>query len=200
MRWLEEQGRGYPTRGGNVPILAGMILYDLAAGDGKVRPDAESGIAACEAAADGPIETGRIGAATGATIDKWRGEEFKRPGGLGTAALRDGDVVIGALVACNAWGSLRSFGPTEGSFHPGDPFEHTTIGVVATTARLDKTGCLLLAQAAHDGYARALDPVHTIADGDAVVAVSLGVHEAELTTVCRLGAHAVEAAIRSALA
>jgi L-aminopeptidase/D-esterase-like protein len=176
-----------------------MILYDLANGDGKVRPDAAAGWAACDAASDGAIETGQVGAATGATVDKWRGEEFRRPGGLGTAALIDGDVVVGAIVACNAWGSLRSEGPTEGTLLAGDPFEHTTIGVVATTARLDKTGCLLLAQAAHDGYARALDPVHTIADGDAVVAISLGVHEADVAAVCRIGAHAVEAAIRSAL-
>ena len=137
---------------------------------------------------------------TGATVDKWRGEEFKQAG-----RTRDGGAA--ATVMSSSAPSLRATrggacdrtGPTEGTFLPGDPFEHTTIGVVATTARLDKTGCLLLAQAAHDGYARALDPVHTIADGDAVVAISLGMHEADVAAVCRIGAHAVEAAIRSAL-
>src|SRR5690242_2838525 len=85
MRWLEEHDRGFPTPGGKVPIVVGMALFDLAVGDPSVRPGPDEGHAACEAAREGPPETGQVGAGTGATVDKWRGAEYARPGGLGTA-------------------------------------------------------------------------------------------------------------------
>jgi len=198
--WLEEQGRGYPTSGGRIPIVAGMILYDLKVGDPTVRPTAASGRAACASATAGPVLTGRVGAGTGCSIDKWRGEEHRRPGGIGAATVRHGDLVVSALIACNAWGGLR-----DGSDHPPidlvpSPVEHTTIGVVATNAALDKVGCFVVAQQSHDGLARALDPVHTTADGDALVVIAAGAVPALVTTVGTLAARAVETAIRAACA
>jgi L-aminopeptidase/D-esterase-like protein len=196
--WLEEQGRGYVTAGGIVPIVAGMILYDLRVGDPAVRPTADAGRAACAAAGLGAFATGRVGAGTGCTIDKWLGPEHRKPGGLGTATLRHGDLIVSALIACNAWGGLR-----DGSEHPPvdlvpSTIEHTTIGVVATNAALDKVGCFVVAQQSHDGLARALDPVHTSADGDALVTVATGDVAATVTTVGTLAARAVEAATRLA--
>jgi L-aminopeptidase/D-esterase-like protein len=198
--WLEAHGRGFPSTVGPIPIVAGMILFDLRVGDGTVRPTAASGRAACEAASSGSFDTGRVGAGTGCSIDKWRGDEHRRPGGIGTVTLRHGDLVVSALIACNAWGGLR-----DGAAYPPvdlvpSPIEHTTIGVIATNAALDKVGCYVVAQQSHDGLARALDPVHTAADGDALVAVAVGSVAATMTTVGTLAARAVEAATRAACA
>ena len=203
VRWCEEQGRGFVTRAGRVPIVVGAVLYDLGVGDASVRPGADEGYAACASAvAIGEVEGGLVGAGTGATVAKWRGPEQARPGGLGVATERDGDTEVVALVAVNAFGDLaRPLGEREPLPAPLVPValgENTTIGVVVTNARLDKTGCLLVAQGGHDGYARALEPVHAAVDGDAVVACATGAVEGVSADRVRLlAARAVEAAIRS---
>ena len=200
MRWCEERGIGFPTPAGPVPIVVGAVLYDLMVGDGAVRPDAAAGLAACVAATDGPFEVGAVGAGTGATVGKWRGPDHVRPGGLGSATERHGELVVSALVAVNAWGDLRREGeraPVPDA--PVVPFGNTTIGVIAANARLDKTACLLMAQSGHDGFARALEPAHAVGDGDALVAAATGEVDAPLETVRLLAARAVESAIRSAL-
>jgi L-aminopeptidase/D-esterase-like protein len=186
--------------GGAVPIVVGACLYDLAQGDPAVRPDAAAGYAACETAVASDFVTGAVGAATGATMDKWRGPEAIRPGGLGTATRRAGDLVVSALVAVNAWGGLRADVPAD--WPATGPFPqtqgHTTIGVVATNATLPKTACFLVAQSGHDGLARALEPAHTTLDGDALVAAAVGGVEAPLEQVRWLAAAVVEAAINAA--
>jgi L-aminopeptidase/D-esterase-like protein len=165
-----------------------------------VRPRAEHGYAACVAAVAGPYATGRVGAGTGATVGKHRGPGESRPGGLGTATCcGDDGLVVSALIACNAWGDLR-----ERSALPTDagPLTATTIGVIATNARLDKQQCLLVAQSGHDGMARALAPVHAIVDGDALVAAATSEVEVVpplgLEVVRQLAADAVERATRAA--
>ncbi len=188
MTWLEEQGRGYETRHGRVPIVVGLGLFDLGVGDPTVRPGAAQGRLAAEAAADGPVALGRVGAGTGATANKWAGADGAVDAGLGSATLRVGPVVVSALVAVNAVGaiddgtSIVDPGPPARAARLADDEDvdgraNTTLGVVATNARLDKLGCHLLAQSAHDGLARALLPAHTAGDGDAVVAVATGAIE-----------------------
>jgi L-aminopeptidase/D-esterase-like protein len=211
MRWCEERGVGLPTIGGPVPIVVGAVLFDLGVGDPRVRPGPEQGYAACEAAVSGPFATGAVGAGTGATLNKWRGADQVRPGGLGTAsAVGPGGLVVAALIACNAWGGVREPGatplPPVGSPAPppwDEPLANTTIGVIATNARLDKLGCLLVAQSGHDGLARSLAPVHATVDGDALVAAATGTVEvpegpAGLEQVRLLAAGVVEAAVRAA--
>lgn len=196
MRWLEERGRGFPTSAGPVPIVVGMVLFDLMVGDASVRPDAAAGYAACDAAAV-RFDVGRVGAGTGATVAKTGGAATARPGGLGTASAREGELVVSALFAVNAFGDVR--GDVAPSVEVGTPsFENTTIGVIATNARLTKVQCLLVAQGAHDGLARALEPAHATVDGDAVVAAATGQVEAPVDVVRMLAARAAEAAIRSA--
>lgn len=202
MRWCEEHRRGFPTvRGGRVPIVVGAIIFDLAVGNNRVRPDANAGYAACVAAKRGRFELGLVGAGTGATIGKVGGPKTTRPGGLGTATERLGDLVVSALVVANASGHLR-----DASAHPlpwaepMSPLENTTIGVIATNASLDKSGCHLMAQSGHGGIARAVDPSHTRFDGDALVAAATGEVEADVDRVRALAAHVVEAAIRGAVA
>lgn len=196
VRWCEERGIGFPTPAGPVPIVVGAVLYDLMVGDPGVRPDAAAGYAACEAASEA-FEVGRVGAGTGATVGKWRGEE-PRPAGLGAAEESHGDVRVSAVVAVNAWGDVLG-AERPAPVEPAVPFGNTTIGVVATNARLDKVQCLLVAQSGHDGLARALEPAHAVSDGDVLVAAATGDVEAPVEVVRLLAARAVERAIRSAL-
>ena len=189
---------GFPTKAGPVPIVVGAVLYDLAVGDPSVRPDAAAGYAACVAAVDGAYEVGPVGAGTGATVGKWRGPEAARPGGIGTNAQREGDLVVAALVAVNAFGDRWTSEAVPTVEQPA-AFENTTIGVVATNATLDKVGCLLVAQGGHDGLARALEPAHATVDGDALVAAAVGGVEAHVDRVRVLAARAVEQAVLSVL-
>lgn len=211
-RWCQEHGRGFETAGGRVPIVVGAVLFDLAVGDGGVRPGPAEGYAACEVAAGGPIALGQVGAGTGATVSKWRGREHARPGGIGSATERAGDLVVSALVAVNALGDVAApdaaaaaghgggAGVDAASFDVAGAFENTTIGVIATNARLDKVACLLVAQSAHDGLARAVEPAHTTADGDAFVAAATGEVDVPVDRVRLLAAWATAAAVRDAVA
>jgi L-aminopeptidase/D-esterase-like protein len=204
MRWCEEQGRGHPTLAGPVPIVIGAALFDLLRGKGSVRPGAEAGYAACDAASSDPPALGQVGAGTGATVDKWRGLEHARPAGIASAAERVGELVVGVLLAVNAFGGVLEPGrprpPVTELIAPGGPLEHTTIGVVATNAALDKSACRLLAESAHAGVARALEPAASTLDGDAIVAASTRALDAPLEQVRMLAARATEAAVRAVAA
>jgi L-aminopeptidase/D-esterase-like protein len=200
MRWLAEQGRGFPTAAGPVPIVVAMALFDLAEGSHRGRPDAGDGYAAASAARPGPYETGRVGAATGATIAKWQGRDQRRPGAVVSHTVRDGELLVSALLAVNAWGDVD-----DGRDHrwppPAPPAAtygaNTTIGIVVTNARLDPDGAYVVAQGGHDGMARALSPTHTTVDGDALVATSVGPLEVPLDQVRHRAGQAVERALRS---
>ena len=207
MTWCEEQGRGWPTPAGPVPIVVGLVLYDLTAGDPTARPGRDEGYAACRQASAEPVPAGRLGAGTGATIGKWRGPAATRPGGLGSASEADGDLIVAALVAVNAIGDIR---PADGSpvpltswpSPPAPPAAagiNTTIGMVVTNGRLTKLDAHRVAAAAHDGLARAIEPVHLTGDGDAFVAAATGLVSAPVDQVASLAARAVETAIRAAV-
>ncbi len=201
MRALETQGIGYDTGFARVPIVPAAVLYDLGVGDPTVRPDAASGARAVEAATAGPIAQGSVGAGTGATFNKIAGTAQAKKGGIGSASIEMPDgTIVGALVAVNAFGDVRStyaasdfLNPTSWLEHPftraddddedededdvgsgGPPLlGNTTLAVVATSAFLDKSQANKLAQMAHDGLARVINPLHTPFDGDVVFALSL---------------------------
>lgn len=194
VRWLAERGRGVATPGGVVPIVPTLGLYDL---DGSgVVPRAEQGVAACVDAERGEAAlTGPVGAGRGATVGQWRAVTL--PSGLASATLRLGELIVSAVAAVNAFGEP---GPLDrGRLSPeGFPVgfgRNTTIGLVATNARLSKVECHLLAQGAHDGLARAISPVHTRMDGDAFVAAATGKVEASPDVVRALTVEAVADAI-----
>lgn len=198
VRYLEEKGIGFPVGIGRVPIVPAAILFDLGVGDWTIRPDAKAGYAAARDAATGPVAEGCVGAGAGATVGKLRGLGRAMKGGLGTASLRlPGGAVVAALVAVNAVGDVvdpdtgrplaglrtedgRSLRGTLAALLAGEtagrplPGENTSIGVVATNARLDKAQATKVAQMAHDGLARAIRPVHTPWDGDTIFALSTG--------------------------
>lgn len=199
MRWCEEQGLGVPTPAGRVPIVVGAVIFDLLEGDSSARPDAKAGYAACAAADSGPLATGPVGAGTGASAGHVHGAG--RRTGIGSASLREGDLVVAALMVVNAFGDRydrdRSLA---GALWPDSiAATNTTIGVVATNARLPKTECLLLAQSGHHGIARAIEPSHTRVDGDAIVALSCGELPAPPEQVRTLATRAVTDAILSVL-
>jgi L-aminopeptidase/D-esterase-like protein len=199
MRYLEAHGHGYKIGNlGVVPIVPAAILMDLGVGGFHIRPDADSGYAACLAATDQPVEQGNVGAGAGATIGKMFGPRFAMKSGLGSASIKVGDtgVVVGAVVAVNAVGDVLN--PKTGKIIAGARLErgngfrnsmaeimkgygvatqagtNTTIGVVATNARLEKVQVAKVAQMAHDGYARAINPVHSPSDGDTIFALATG--------------------------
>jgi L-aminopeptidase/D-esterase-like protein len=204
VRWLDEKGFGYDARVAKVPIVPAAILFDLGVGDAKIRPTAECGYAAAQAATDGPVAEGSIGAGAGATVGKMGGPSRSMKAGIGSAAIvLPNGLVVAALVAVNAVGDivdpatgkvvagvrnpdgkgfadarvlLRSGALTRPSSPPPTPRpgENTTIGVVATNAILTKVEAAKMAQMAHDGFARAISPVHTPGDGDTIFALATG--------------------------
>ncbi len=203
MSFLEERGKGFPTVSGKVPIVVGMSLFDLNQGDPLKRPGMKEGEEAAASASATKTDAGLVGAGTGSTISKWQGRENAKPGGIGVASCRSGDVVVAALFAVNASGDIddgvvsQSIANGTFSFPEISPFENTTIGVVATNARLSKNECFLTSQSAHDGFAKAIFPAHTQGDGDAVVVAATGSVDASVGTVRLLATVAVEKAIRS---
>ncbi len=184
MRFLEERGVGFQLRAATVPIVSAAALFDLGLGRADVRPDTEAGYAACLSASSGPVAEGTVGAGTGATVAKAHGPEGAIKGGVGTAACElPNGVIVAALVAVNAVGGVyeaatgapvalpRGRHPSEAATPRAG--ENTTIGVIATNARLDSGGINRLATLGHDGLALAIRPAHTLYDGDTLFAVSV---------------------------
>jgi L-aminopeptidase/D-esterase-like protein len=207
VRFLAERGQGFPTSAGPVPIVVGAALFDLPVAR---APGADDGwAAAVDAARGGPAVSGRIGAGRGASVGKWRGRRYAVPGGLGTAAVREGDATVGALVACNPLGDVlgadgtvlagSTAPPGEPSFPAPTPFEHTTLVVVATDARVARAECHLLAQSCHDGLAQAIRPAHTRYDGDFAAVLATGEVDAHPDRLRVAATEAVARAVRAAV-
>jgi L-aminopeptidase/D-esterase-like protein len=214
VEWLAEQGRGYPTRAGPVPIVPTAAIYDLVE-SGGTRPGPADGRLAAEAAGETGLATGRVGAGAGATVGKWRGAAYAAPGGLGSASATVGDATVGALAVVNALGDvydvagnlLAGSGAPSGAdpFPDPAPFDgpadpNTTLVVVATNARASKGDCWLLAQSAQHGIARSVHPSHTRHDGDLTVALATGAVEAHLDRLRVAATDVVAAAVRDAVA
>jgi L-aminopeptidase/D-esterase-like protein len=203
-RWLEERGIGFDVGVARVPMVPAAVLFDLAVGDPKARPDAAAGYLACDAANDGDVPEGSVGAGTGATVAKNPRPDLGWKGGMGNAAVEEGEVIVAALVAVNALGAIVEDDGTPIAENRGDPDAepliwpgaNTTLGVVGTNAVLSKERAQLLAQAAHEGFTRAIKPSHTIYDGDTVFSLATGEVEASQAQLEEMAARAVAEAIR----
>ncbi len=218
-RYLEHRGVGFATGAAVVPIVPCAILYDLAIGKASARPTREMGEAAAEAATTDAVKEGSVGAGTGATVGKLFGIQQAMKSGIGTFTVALGNgALVSALVVVNAFGDIRDpasgkiiagarrakdsreFADTEARMKAGAAGgfarANTTLAVVATDARLPKTGCAKLAQLASLGMARTIYPVNTMFDGDTVFALSLGAREADVNA---LGIAAAEAVTQSIL-
>jgi L-aminopeptidase/D-esterase-like protein len=219
MRWLEEHKIGWPTAAGKVPIVPAAILYDLNVGSNPaIRPDASCGYKAAAAATSAPAEEGSVGAGAGATVGKFgRGRPTKS--GIGSAAIvLPNGLVVAAIVAVNAAGDIidpetartvAGIRTADGAFAdvrklvrsganlpPLRPGENTTIGVVATNARLTKAGASRMALMADDGYARAIYPSHTSGDGDTIFSLATAGWSGDVD-ISSLGALAAEVMARA---
>jgi L-aminopeptidase/D-esterase-like protein len=203
MRWLEQRGVGFDTGVARVPIVPAAVLFDLAVGDALARPDADAGMAACEAATDGDVTEGSVGAGTGATVAKYPNPTAGWKGGIGTAAVEDEGTIVAALAAVNAMGAITEDDgtPIAANRDPESeartwPGTNTTLVVVATNAVLTKERAQLLAQAGSEGLSLAVRPSHTMWDGDAVFSLGTGVVETPQSTLERMAVRAVAEAIR----
>lgn len=222
MKYLEERGFGHETSAGRVPIVPAAIIYDLNVGDSKIRPGANEGYQACLAATNTEVAEGCVGAGTGATVSKTLGIKRAVKSGLGTASQKiTGDIVVAALIVVNAIGDVieprtgkilagprktdgRGFLSTSELWKKGEfkkavlPF-NTVIGVVATDAKLSKAEVSKLARVAQVGIARTIDPCHTVHDGDALFALSLGETQSDINALGAAAAEVVAEAIVRAI-
>jgi L-aminopeptidase/D-esterase-like protein len=206
LRWLEARGIGFDAGAARVPIVPAAVLFDLALGDPAARPDAASGAAACDAASDAAVAEGNVGAGTGATVAKHPDPAAGWKGGVGSAAVEEDGVVVGALAAVNALGAVTEDDgePIAANRNPEAepaawPGANTTIVVVATNASLTKERAQLLAQAGSEGLSLAVRPSHTMADGDVVFALGTGEVGSTQSALERLAVRAVAESIRRAV-
>ncbi len=220
-RFLEERGVGIDVGVARIPLVSSAVLFDLAVGDPKARPGPAMGYEAAANARSGDFAQGSVGAGIGATVGNVLGMERAMKGGIGSVSVRlESGLVVAALAAVNAFGGVRDpengkilAGPRMDDGTLGDTVallegvrprwgENTTLAVVATNARLLKPQATKVAQMAHAGLARVVEPVHASVDGDVIFAVSTGEAEAATDAVgawgARVVAEAVLRAIRSA--
>lgn len=218
MRYLEERGIGVDVGVTRVPLVCQSDLFDLTVADAHTRPDAAMAYEACVNAETGNYRDGNHGAGTGATVGKLLGMEHCMKSGIGSYAVQVGNLQVGAVVAVNAVGDVYDYengrkiagllaadGKTfldselaalQAIEAQAEKFVgNTTLGVILTNARLDKAHLCKIAGMAHDGYARAIRPVHTSMDGDSIYAVSLGDVPADMDVVGTLAARVMAKAI-----
>jgi L-aminopeptidase/D-esterase-like protein len=219
LRYLEEQGIGIVYGRRHIPIVPGASIFDLGVGDAAVRPTADCGYRAAQAASAAPVVEGSVGAGAGATLGKLSGMERAMKSGVGSAAIvRPDGLIIAALVVVNPLGDVVDpatgkivagvRGSGRGAFadarviiRSGAPRvnrgDNSTIGVIATNARLTKAQASYLAQMTDDGYARAIWPIHTMVDGDTVFSIATGTKtgEPDMVTLGALAADVMATAV-----
>ncbi len=218
MIYCEQQGVGVRTAEAVVPIVPAAVIYDLGFGRSDIRPNAGMGYAACINAGT-KVPQGSIGAGMGATVGKALGMTHAQKGGVGTASVSlPKGVVVGALVCVNAFGDVVENGEVvagaqKNGTHVGTSQyllekaadmnaamgQNTTIGVVATNAALDKDGATKLAQVAHDGLAKSIDPIHTMLDGDTMFALSYGDKQIDANALIAAAVEATRRAVINAV-
>ncbi|MGL6106371.1 P1 family peptidase [Romboutsia sp.] len=219
-KYLEENNIGFDVGVAKVPIVVGAVLFDLAVGNPKCRPDIAMGYKACEIASKTELKQGNYGAGCGATVGKIRGPEYAMKGGIGSYSIKlDNGLVVSALIAVNALGDvyengkviagvmdndktkvLNSYeimknGLTKGGFN----IDNTTIGVVVTNAKLTKAECKKVSQMAHNGYAKSIFPIHTPHDGDTIFTMATGEIETDMTLLGSLATEVVEKSVINAI-
>lgn len=223
MKYLEEKNIGFDVQVAKVPIVCSAVLFDLAFGNPKIRPDKSMGYEACvNSETYNDDINGNIGAGYGATIGKILGPHTAMKGGLGTYALEVGNLKVGAIVAVNCLGDVidpktsniiagaldkntNKFLNSENILinnlkNPKTPFKgNTTIGLVVTNANLSKANAKKVASMAHNGYARTMRPAHTMFDGDTIFTMATNEVDIDVTTVGMIASNVMEKAILRAI-
>lgn len=223
MKYLEENNIGFDVKVTKVPIVCGACLFDLVVGKHDVRPNLEMGYEACKNANNIDCPNGNVGAGCGAAVGKYNGILNAMKGGLGTYAVQVGELQVGAIVAVNCLGDVvdpdentkiiagmidnesNTFIDTEKSmvnnyYDKTNLFSgNTTIGIVVTNAKFDKSEITKIASMTHNGFGRTMRPAHSIYDGDTIFALSTGEVEADLSVVGLLSARVMERAVINAV-
>ena len=223
MKYLEEQGIGYNTGYALVPLVCQSCIFDLGYGKSNIRPDAALGYEACKNAFECCDDSiGNVGAGTGASVGKLMGMKQAQKAGLGIHAIQVGELQIAAVVVVNAFGDI--FNPETGQkiaglmdstrstfldleqmflqfmSAPKDLFNsNTTIGCVITNAKFDKAKLNKIAAMTRNAYARCINPVGTMADGDSIYACSVGEVVSDVNLVGTLSAKVMQKAILKAV-
>ncbi|AOR22847.1 P1 family peptidase [Clostridium taeniosporum] len=219
MEYLENKNIGFDVTVAKVPIVCQAVLFDLSFGNPNVRPDKSMGIRACLNAEEYSYDiNGNIGAGFGATVGKFLGPDYAMKGGLGTYAIKVGDLEVGAIVAVNCLGDVinpKNLNIISGAYDrnknkflntenlllstlekPINPFKgNTTIGLIVTNANFTKAEANKVASMAHNGYARTIYPSHTMFDGDTIFTMATNKISADVTTVGMIAAKVMEKAI-----
>lgn len=218
MQYLEERNIGFDVGVTKVPIVCSAVLFDLAIGNHKIRPDKAMGYEACKNAEFNQCKEGNVGAGTGATVGKILGPENSMKGGLGCYVLQVGELQVGAVIAVNCLGDVidsdtgniiagvldkdkKNFLYTEKIMiaqydEKKNLFSgNTTIGIVVTNGKFTKSEMNKIASMAHNGYGRAMRPAHSMFDGDTIFTMATGKVEADINVVGLLAARVVEQAV-----
>lgn len=222
MKFLEEKNIGFPVEKGVVPLVVQSDIFDLSVGSFNVRPDQNYGYKACENAFKENYCDGNFGGGTGATCGKMKGMEFCTKTGIGSYAVKIGEIKIGAVVIVNALGNIYDhngkciagmLNEDKNNFESIEDYMYTnyskkyennftgntTIGVILTNAEFDKNRLSKIAAMTHNGYARSIRPVHTSGDGDTIYAMSLGNVKADHDLIGTLSAEVMSRAIENAV-
>ncbi len=221
MKYLEDNSIGFDVGVTKVPIVASAVLFDLDIGNYSIRPDFNMGYIAAQSASSKESRQGNIGCGLGATVGKILGSRGAMKSGLGSASLKVGDLVVSALVGVNAFGDIYDYKSNEqiaGVYDykngvmlntieilksmiikPEFNQKNTTIGIIATNAVLNKAQANKVSEMAHDGYARSINPIHTMFDGDTIFTMATNKVESDVSLVGTLGAEAMSMSIYNAV-
>lgn len=221
MKYLEEQEVGFNVGVGTVPIVASAVIFDLAIGDPKIRPDLEMGYTAAKTASQSERRQGNIGCGMGATVGKIMGPRNGMKSGLGSASISFGELVVSAIVSVNSFGDIYNYKTgeqiagvydyennkllntieimTNNEVELGFSMENTTIGIIGTNAILTKAETNKVSQMAHNGFARSINPVHSMMDGDTIFTMATNMVESDVNIIGTLAAEAMSRAITNAV-
>lgn len=220
MQYLEEHGVGFDMSVARVPIVCGASLFDLSVGNPHIRPDKEMGYKACQDSENDLIKEGNYGAGCGASVGKLLGFEHAMKGGIGTYGLQVGNVQVAGIVAVNACGNVINYQTQEilagvnidkkcvsASQIILDqmdqlrklPDGNTTIGCIVTNVKLTKEQCTKIAGISHNGYAKSIDPVHTMSDGDTIFVLSTNEVDGMVDAVGILAVEVISKCIQRAI-
>ena len=221
MKYLEEKNVGFDVGVTKVPIVASAVIFDLNIGDYKIRPDYNMGYNAAASAKKEENRQGNVGCGMGASVGKVLGLDNAMKSGLGSASIKVGDLIVAAMVSVNSFGDIFDFKTNKqiaGAYdyknnrllntirilkgenkYINFPMRNTTIGVVATNAILTKAEGNKVAEMAHNGYARSINPVHTMLDGDTIFTMATNSVKSDVNIVGTLAAEVMSMAITNGI-
>lgn len=221
MKYLEEENIGFDVGVTRVPIVSSAVIFDLNIGDYRIRPDFSMGYDAARSASKDENRQGNIGCGMGATVGKIMGPKNAMKSGLGSATIELGKLKVSAIVAVNSFGDIYEYRDNRqiaGVYDyekkkmlntyeimknqgrvSGFSMKNTTIGVIATNAILDKSQANKISQMAHNGFARSINPIHTMLDGDTIFTMGTNRIEADINLVGTMAAEVMSQAISNGI-